>query len=282
LEKLKSLKTTSFKGLWILRDKLMSIEKYIVIKIGGKAAEKLELVSELADDIKNLNIKQGYKCLLVHGGGKEVSAVTKKFGIEPVFNNGIRMTSKEEMQYVDMVLAGKVNKRLVRIFQAAGLNAVGLSGCDGKVFTGISMSPDNRTGDITAVDTKLLMLLLGSDYFPVISSVSMDIKGSSLNINADTAALSIAESIKAFALVFLSDIPGILKNGEVIPGLTPAEAEEEIKAGAISGGMIPKVQASVKALSNGINEIVIGEFNRSGSLRELMKGKKGTTIIKKS
>lgn len=259
----------------------MSIEKYIVIKIGGKAAEKLELVAGLAADIKNLNIEDGYKCLLVHGGGKEVSSLTKKFGIEPVFKDGIRMTSKDEMQYVDMVLAGKVNKQLVRTFQKAGLNAIGLSGCDGKVFTGISISKNNQTGNITDVDPELLKLLLSNNYFPVISSVSMDDKGNGLNINADSAALSIAESINAFALVFFSDIPGILKNGEVIPSLTPEGVIAEIESGTIVGGMIPKVQASVNALANGINEIVIGEFDRVGSLRELMKGNKGTTIIKK-
>ena len=109
----------------------------------------------------------------------------------------------------------------------------------------------------------------------------MDKSGNGLNINADSAALSVAESLKAFALVFFSDIPGILKNGEVISSLTTEEVTAEIEAGTISGGMIPKVQASVNALANGINEIVIGEFNRVGSLRELMKGNKGTTIIKK-
>ena len=259
----------------------MSIEKYIVIKIGGKAAEKLEQVEGLAEDIKTLNIKEGYKCLLIHGGGKEVSSLTKKFGIEPVFKDGIRMTSKNEMQYVDMVLAGKVNKQLVRVFQDKGINAVGLSGCDGKIFTGKSISKDNQTGDIIDVNTKLLELLLRNNYLPVISSVSMDKSGNGLNINADSAALSVAESLKAFALVFFSDIPGILKNGEVISSLTTEEVTAEIEAGTISGGMIPKVQASVNALANGINEIVIGEFNRVGSLRELMKGNKGTTIIKK-
>ncbi len=259
----------------------MSIEKYLVIKIGGKAAGKLKQVTDLAKDIKTLQETEQYKCLLIHGGGKEVSSLTKKFGIEPVFKDGIRMTSREEMQYIDMVLAGKVNKQLVRVFQDSGINAVGLSGCDGKIFTGKSISKDNQTGDITDVDAKLLELLLENGYLPVISSVSMDDNGNGLNINADSAALSIAESIKAFALVFFSDIPGILKSGEVIPSLTPEEVKVEIEAGTISGGMIPKVQASVNALANGINEIVIGEFNRVGSLRELMKGKKGTTIRKK-
>ena len=192
------------------------------------------------------------------------------------------MTSREEMKYVDMVLAGKVNKQLVRIFQNKGINAVGLSGCDGKIFTGKNISKDNQTGDITDVDARLLKILLSNDYFPVISSVSMDNKGNGLNINADSAALSIAENIKAFALIFFSDIPGILKNGKVIPSLTPKEISAEIESGTISGGMIPKVQASVNALDNGINEIVIGEYSRVGSLGELMKGKKGTTIIKKN
>jgi acetylglutamate kinase len=261
-------------------EKIMS--KYILIKIGGTAAEKSELVSGLTEDIKTLKEEEGYKCLLVHGGGKEVSSLTKKFGIEPVFKDGIRMTSQEEMQYVDMVLAGKVNKNLVRIFQNAGLNAVGLSGCDGAVFTGKSISPDNHTGSITDVKPEILKLLMDNNYFPVLSSVSMNMNGMSLNINADSAAFSIAQGLNAHALVFLSDIPGILKNGEVIPELTADNIQKEIETGVISGGMIPKVQASLNALSRGIDEIVIGEFDRIGSLCELMKGNKGTIIIKKS
>lgn len=257
------------------------MKKYVVIKLGGKAAEKSELVSELAEDIMTLQEKDNYKCLLVHGGGKEVSNLTKKFGLEPVFKNGIRMTSVEEMQYVDMVLAGKVNKNLVRIFQGRGLNAVGLSGCDGKIFTAKSISPNNHTGSITDVKPELLKLLTDNNYFPVISSVSMDMNNLSLNINADSAAFSIAEYLGAYAMVFLSDIPGILKNGNVIPELTISDVQTELDCGTISGGMIPKVEASLNALSKGINEIVIGEFDRIGSLCELMKGKKGTVIINK-
>jgi acetylglutamate kinase len=232
--------------------------------------------------MKTLTEKEGYKFLLVHGGGGEVSILTKKFGLEPVFKDGIRMTSQEEMQYVDMILAGKVNKNLVRIFQNSGLNAVGLSGCDGAVFTGKSISPGNHTGNITNVKPEILRLFLENNYFPVISSVSMDMNGTGLNINADTAAFAIAEILDAFALVFLSDIPGILKDNEVIRELTQDNIQKEIENGVISGGMIPKVQASLNALSRGINEIVIGEFDRIGSLCELMKGNKGTMIIKKS
>jgi acetylglutamate kinase len=266
----------------------------IIIKIGGKAATAEKSLNDLVREMGEL--RKEYDLVLVHGGGAEVSRITKVFGIEPVFKDGIRMTGDEEMDIVDMVLAGKMNKALVRLFQSRSIGAVGLSGSDGGLFTGRSIEAGteavsehnksarrgNRTGRITAVDPKVIEVLLAAGFLPVVASTSMDERGGGLNINADEAALEIAKAMKAEGLIFLSDIPGILKEGRVIAGIDEAEALEEIEAGVISGGMIPKVRSSVEALDAGVSSVVIGEFTAYGDLRLLTGRKKGTTLFRGS
>ena len=186
-----------------------------VIKIGGELAGSAGELQELAAD---LAVERGW--VLVHGGGAEVSQLARRFGVEPRFVDGVRQTSAEEMDYVDMALSGQINKRLVRLFQSAGLNAVGLSGSDGRIFTGRPVAPGSRTGDVAAVEPALLLSLLGGGWFPVLCSTSMGDDGLGLNINADSAALAVAAALRARTLVFLSDIPGVLKDGKVIERLT--------------------------------------------------------------
>ena len=197
----------------------------VVVKIGGKAAEDRDSLAALCDEMKDLSHGQGL--VLVHGGGAEVTAVSGVFGIEAVFKDGVRQTSPEEMDIVDMVLAGKVNSQLVRLLRARGLDAVGLNGSDGGTFTGEPLggpgSP-TRTGEVTQIDVRLLRLLLGAGYLPVLSSTSMDAEGNGLNINADTAAFRVAAHLQASALVFLSDIPGVISDGSVVQALSAAEA----------------------------------------------------------
>ncbi|MBN2536138.1 MAG: acetylglutamate kinase [Spirochaetales bacterium] len=255
-------------------------EQIITIKIGGALAVDDKCILALAEDMKECSTHDRF--LIIHGGGAEVTEFTRKFGIEPIFRDGIRMTSKEEMVLVDKILCGKVNKRLVRLFQKSGFDAVGLSGSDGRLFTGKSIGEcDNcltHTGRITSVNTRLLNVLLDNNYLPVIASTSMDMDGMPLNINADEVAFELSSGIKAGGIIFFSDIPGILKEGNVLKQLGPGDVKEEIKTGVISGGMIPKAKASVDAISKGVGRIIIGEFTGKGSLKELLSGNRGTHI----
>jgi acetylglutamate kinase len=250
----------------------------IVVKIGGRAASGEEALRDLARDIAAA--RDAWSFFVVHGGGAEVSRVTKIFGLQPVFKDGVRQTSPAEMEIVDMALAGKMNTGIVRIFEALGVPAVGLSGCDGGFFTGRSIDPEagSRTGRVTHVEPRAALLLAGAGYVPVIASTSMDLAGEALNINADEAAREIARAVRAKALVYLSDIPGILKDGQCIARMNAGEAEKEIAAGVITGGMIPKVRSALEAVKSGAGSVVIGEFTRRGDLDRLLNRESGTTI----
>jgi acetylglutamate kinase len=250
----------------------------IVVKIGGKAAESRDSLDSLCQEM--LALSRETRFLVVHGGGAEVSAVSRRLGVEPVFLDGVRQTSEQEMDIVDMVLAGKVNKQLVRLLRTRGLDAVGLSGSDGAIFTGRPLGGATRTGEVVSVDDRLLALLLDNGFLPVISSTSMDSSGKGLNINADAAAFSIASRLAASALVFLSDIPGILSDGSVIQAASAEEAAQLIAKGVITGGMIPKVSAALTAMGQGVQKVIIGQYDSAGSLGRLLEGKQGTRLWK--
>jgi len=255
----------------------------ILIKMGGKFTADEENLLNLAAEMKSLADR--YVFVIIHGGGAEITDLTRKFGIEPVFKDGVRITTSEEMKFVDKVLSGKINKRLVRIFQKADFDAVGLTGSDGKIFTGTSVNEglDNpsHTGSIKKVNTRLLEILLRENFLPVIGSTSMDDKGMALNINADDVGFLLAAHLKCSLAIFLSDIPGILKGKEVIQSITPQKIAEEITAGVITGGMIPKVKSVVDALSAGVKKVIIGQYLNKGSLVQLLNGTIGTIITNK-
>ena len=246
------------------------------IKIGGRVAADEKVLDVFINELKKLENEYGF--VLIHGGGAEVSRVSKIFEIEPVFADGVRVTRPEEMDVVDMVLAGKVNKQLVRRLHAGRVRAVGLSGVDGAMVIGEAVGPETRTGRPTHIAPELVSALVAERYVPVISPVSMDETGGALNINADEVTLAIASALAAGWLIFISDIPGILKNESVITEITPEESEKEIHAGVITGGMIPKVRACAGALKDGVTRVVIGGYQRSGDLRSLLAGNIGTTI----
>lgn len=252
--------------------------KTIVVKIGGRAAEREDGLRALGAEICSLAKTDRF--LLVHGGGAEVTAVSKKLGIEATFTAGVRETSAAEMDIVDMVLAGKVNKQIVRLLRTCGLDAVGVSGPDGGTFTGMPLGPGTRTAEVQAIDARLLELLLANGFLPVISPVSMNPDGTGLNINADSVAFALATRLAASALLFLSDIPGILRDGSVIRELRAAEAQALAASGVVSGGMIPKVSASVDALARGVRNVIIGQYEGPGSLAGLLDGRLGTRIRK--
>jgi acetylglutamate kinase len=252
----------------------------VLVKIGGKAAENAENLRALCGEIKGLS--EGFAFLLVHGGGADVTAISRKMGIEAVFKNGVRQTSPAEMDIVDMVLTGKVNTRLVRQCRTAGLDAVGICGCDGGSFLGLPIggggAGESRTAEMGAVDAGLLTLLVAHGYLPVISPTSMDERGRGMNINADSVAFGLAAELSAGSLVFLSDIPGVLKDGAVIPDLGSHQAGELVAGGTVSGGMIPKVSASLDALKRGVRNVIIGEYHGDGDLTALLEGRMGTRI----
>jgi acetylglutamate kinase len=253
----------------------------LVIKIGGKAAEDRGSLAGLCGELAAVSREN--HVVLVHGGGAEVTAVSRRFGLEPVFKDGVRQTSAEEMDVVDMVLGGKINSQLVRMLRSKGLNAVGIHGSDGGTFTGAPLGgpgSQTRTGEITHVDPRLLTLLVEAGYLPVLSSTSMDAEGGGLNINADTAAFQVAARLGADVLVFLSDIPGVLCDGSVVQALSEAEAKDLVARGVIAGGMVPKVMASFDAMNRGVKKVIIGRYEGSGALARLLDGKEGTRLWK--
>jgi acetylglutamate kinase len=239
----------------------MASKERIVVKIGGRAAENEMALLALAGEFAALS--QEYDMVLVHGGGAAVSSIQKVYGIEPLFVEGKRITAPEEMDIVDMGLAGKMNKYLVRLFHKAGVNGVGLSGCDGALFSGKSFDDykgrENRSGTIAHCDPTLITLLWEKNYLPLLSSVSFDDAGRGININADEAALGVAEALKASRLLFISDIPGILNGEELIEKMNEADINQALREEVITGGMIPKVQSSLTALKQGVSAIVISD-----------------------
>ncbi len=250
----------------------------VLLKIGGRTASDEKTSGLLFKEMARL--RDRFDFILVHGGGAEVSRISSHFGFQPRFVDGIRMTSPEEMDIVDMVLAGKINKHLVRKLNLE-TRAVGISGSDGMLFTGEAIQTGggpNRTGRITGVRTELLSCLLDRGFIPVVATTSMDTKGSALNINADEAALHLAVILEVDHLIYLSDIPGIDGGNGVLRHIDEHAAETSILEGVISGGMIPKVRSSLDALHKGVGQVIIGQFSSKGDLERLIQGIIGTSI----
>ena len=235
--------------------------KIVVIKYGGNAMINEELKQQVMEDIALLWLI-GVKVVLVHGGGPEISDVMKKFGKEAVFVDGLRVTDKETVDIVQMVLGGKVNKSLVTLLQKKGGHAVGLSGMDGGLIE--AKMKDERlgyVGQITKIRPQPITDLLEKNYIPVISTVASDRDGHSYNINGDTAAAYIAGALGAERLIMMTDIAGILRDKDnpdtLIPEITISEAKALYEEGVISGGMIPKVDCCIEAIHKGVKNVII-------------------------
>ncbi len=233
----------------------------IVIKYGGNAMINDRLKQQVMEDIVLLWLI-GVKVVLVHGGGPEISALMDKLGKKPEFVDGLRVTDKETVDIVQMVLAGKVNKTLVNLLEMNGGKAMGISGMDGCLIE--SKIKDERlgyVGEITGINIEPVTDLLEKGYIPVISTIGCDKEGNAYNINGDTAAACIAGALKAQRLVMMTDIDGILRDKNdpttLIPEVTVSGIEILKKEGVVSGGMIPKVDCCVDALNKGVKNVTI-------------------------
>ena len=237
--------------------------KIIVVKYGGSAMVDEELKKHVIQDVTLLKLV-GFKPIIVHGGGKEISKWVGKVGMEPVFINGLRKTDEATMEIAEMVL-NKVNKSLVTLVQELGVNAVGISGKDGgllKVEKKYSNGEDiGFVGEITEVNPQILYDLLEKDFLPIICPVGMDAEYNSYNINADDAACAIARAVSAEKLAFLTDIEGVYKDPKdkdtLISELRVSEARELIGDGFIGGGMLPKLNNCIDAIENGVSRVHI-------------------------
>ncbi len=235
--------------------------KIVVIKYGGNAMINEHLKEQVMEDIALLRLI-GVKVVLVHGGGPEISEVMAKMGKKPEFIDGCRVTDKETVDIVQMVLAGKINKTLVNLLEMKGGKAMGISGLDGRLIeASVKDKKLGYVGHIERVNITPITDLLEKGYIPVVSTVGCDLKGNTYNINGDTAAAFIAGALGAERLIMMTDIAGILRNKDdsssLIPEITVSEARALYESGVVSGGMIPKVECCIEALQKGVKNVII-------------------------
>ncbi len=235
--------------------------KIVVIKYGGNAMISTHLKEQVMEDIALLWLI-GVKVVLVHGGGPEISELMTRLGKKAEFVNGLRVTDKETVDIVQMVLAGKVNKSLVNLLEMKGGRAMGISGMDGRLIEAEMRDEKlGYVGTITKINIKPVNDLLEKGYIPVISTIGCDRDGNTYNINGDTAAAFIAGALGAERLIMMTDIAGILRDKEdpstLIPEITIREAKELYQSGIISGGMIPKVDCCIEAIRHGVKNVII-------------------------
>lgn len=237
--------------------------KIIVVKYGGSAMVDEELKKRVIQDVTLLKLV-GFKPIIVHGGGKEISRWVEKVGMEPEFVNGLRKTDADTMEIAEMVL-GKVNKSLVQLVEKLGVNAVGISGKDGGLLKVERKFSDGKdigfVGEITEVNPRILFDLLEKDFLPIICPIGLDDHYETYNINADDAACAIARAVNAEKLAFLTDIEGVYKDpsdkSTLISELTVSHARELIGGGFIGGGMLPKLHNCIEAIDQGVSRVHI-------------------------
>ena len=261
------------------------VGKTVVVKYGGNAMVNPDLKQQVMDDIVLLWLI-GVKVVLVHGGGPEISSMMDKLGKKPEFVDGLRVTDKETVDIVQMVLAGKVNKTLVTLLEKRGGKAIGLCGMDGNLIEAKMKNEKlGFVGDVTKINIAPVCDILEKGYIPVISTLGCDAEGNAYNINADTAAAHIAGALGAERFILMTDIAGILKDKDdpstLIPEITIPEARKLKEEGIISSGMIPKVQCCVTAIEAGVKNVVIMDGRVPHSiLMELLTNEGAGTLVK--
>ena len=274
----------------VLIEALPYIQKYtnkvVVIKYGGNAMVNEELKEAVMGDIVLLALV-GVKVVLVHGGGPEISDMLRKIGKESVFLDGLRVTDGETMDVVQMILAGKVNKDLVKLIHTKGGSAIGLCGADGGMIKAKPMDEKyGYVGEITDVDPEPIIGVLDYGYIPVVSTVGIDKDGNTYNINADTAAAAIAAKLQAECLITLTDIEGICEDKDdpatLIKTIHIGDAPKLFEKGIISGGMIPKIKGCIDAIEKGVKKVFVidGRVPHSILMETFTDEGLGTMLIK--
>lgn len=235
------------------------MEKMTLLKVGGAELEEGPVLDELVGAL--VPLARSGPLVIVHGGGSEIARLQKRLGLTPQFVEGLRVTDEDSLQVAEMVLSGLVNKRLTARLVAQGVRAIGLSGVDGGLLRAERMAHPagdlGRVGHIVRVDVAGLAELLQLGFTPVISPISLGEDGRPYNVNADHAAMAIARAAQVHEMVFLTDVPGVLENGQVLSALPALRARTLIAEGVITGGMIPKVNSALEAVSQGVGAVRI-------------------------
>ncbi len=274
----------------ILVEALPYIRKYnnkvLVIKYGGNAMINETLKQQVMEDVALLHLI-GVKVVLVHGGGPEISDTLKRIGKEAKFVDGLRVTDRETVEVVQMVLAGKINKTLVKLLESKGGKAMGISGIDGHmIMAKVKDEKLGYVGEITSVNVQPILDLLEKDYIPVISTVGSDLDGNTYNINADTAAAHIAGALRAERLITMTDITGVMMDPHdpesLMPCIDLVDARQLMEEGVISGGMIPKIECCIDAISYGVRKVIIldGRVPHAILMEVLTNEGAGTMVVK--
>ncbi len=273
----------------ILTEALPYIKKYnnkiLVVKYGGNAMINDDLKEAVMGDLVLLQLV-GVKVVLVHGGGPEITEMLSKIGKKSEFVDGLRVTDKETVDIVQMVLAGKINKNLVNLLENKGAKAIGLSGIDGHMIRAEKLDDVHGfVGEITEVNVDPIIDCLDKGYIPVISTVGYDNEGNTYNINADTAAARIAGELKAESLISMTDIDGILRDkndpSTLISKIYASDAPQLMREGVISGGMIPKINCCIEAIRRGVHKVFIidGRIPHSILIETLTDAGIGTMVV---
>ncbi|MBI3857051.1 MAG: acetylglutamate kinase [Planctomycetes bacterium] len=270
----------------LLRQALPFINRFknktFVVKIGGEIADDEATLHSFCEEVALL-YQVGIHVVMVHGGGKQATQLSKQLGIEPQMVQGRRITDEKTLDVVMMVFAGTINTEILAALREFGAEAVGISGVDGGIINAVKRPPTKiknektgveeivdfgHVGDIESIDPKLLQTLLAADFVPVMASLGGDDAGNILNINADTVASDIASALKAEKLILVTDVEGILRDDKtLISRVTPQEIEELIKSNVIRGGMVPKARSAVEALKDGVQSV------------HIISGKKPSTLL---
>ncbi|MBW4081644.1 acetylglutamate kinase [Paenibacillus sp. S150] len=256
-----------------------------VMKCGGSTLAALP--DSFFDDLRVLQ-ENGAQPVIVHGGGPAISGNLEKLGIESSFVNGLRVTTEEVLDVVEMTLAGSINKAIVRRIQGSGGQALGLSGVDGRLITARQVANGGEVGlvgEVTEVNAEIVKGVLAMGYIPVIAPVGVDAGGQRYNINADTAAGAVASFVGSSKMIVVTDVPGIMRTLDgiktVLPSVTVGQIEDLIANGEIYGGMIPKVRAAIDCIQGSVSEVVIVDGKEPRVLSRVLQGEElGTRIIR--
>ena len=228
----------------------------VVIKCGGSVLD--ELTDDFFTSIGGL-MEKGFNPVIVHGGGPAINTMLEMYNIPAVFENGLRVTCEKTMEIVEMVLSGQTNRQLCGLLVKQGFNAIGLNGSDGACLKAdyIDKSLLGHVGKITSVNPDLIMMAIRNNYIPVITPIALSEDGKKLNVNSDYAAAAIAKALNSERCAFVTNVDGILINGEVISEVTDQEIDSYIANGSIYGGMVPKVKSALDAMAAGVGKVVI-------------------------